>query len=413
MLKSLHVQHYKSLSDIHIDFGPITLLVGPNGAGKSNVVDALRFLRDAIVHGLDHAVSDRGGIDVLRQYSPTKPHIVNIRAEFVDEETGRDFSYGLRLISARGDFAVQAEEAQWYSIEPSDDNESDEEMIEPHDIKRHVDNSVELDGDSLPDVVSNNTLAIVTLRETRHLLHHFVGLRFSHLFPNILREPARPDAEKRLKENCGNWASIIKSMRQTKSGERVLHKVMDAMRQIWPGLQTVTVKGIGGYLVPQFLVQDEQGGKSHYFDPVQLSDGTLRLFGMLLALYQVPSPRLLAMEEPEQTVHPGVLGILVDAFREVSASTQLLLTTHSPHLLDYFDTDEMRVVHMQAGETKVSRVKATQVEAVRRGLMRISEIAALDGIRPEIPFEQFMDEAFWPEDGFHQPGTADTPGYKR
>ncbi|MEK7734873.1 MAG: AAA family ATPase, partial [Pseudomonadota bacterium] len=55
MLKSLRVQHFKSLADVFVEFSPITILVGQNGSGKSNVVDALRFLRDSLRHGLDHA----------------------------------------------------------------------------------------------------------------------------------------------------------------------------------------------------------------------------------------------------------------------------------------------------------------------------------------------------------------------
>jgi predicted ATPase len=82
MITSISVQHFKSLSDVSVDFRNINLLVGPNGSGKSNVVDALRFLRDAVIYGLDHATSDRGGVDELRQYSPRKPYIISIIVSF-------------------------------------------------------------------------------------------------------------------------------------------------------------------------------------------------------------------------------------------------------------------------------------------------------------------------------------------
>ena len=68
-LKSAHIRHYKSLDNALIEFSnPITVLVGPNAVGKSNVVDCLRFVRDAVSTDLEHAVSTRGGIGRVRQY---------------------------------------------------------------------------------------------------------------------------------------------------------------------------------------------------------------------------------------------------------------------------------------------------------------------------------------------------------
>ena len=79
-LASVRIRHYKSLDDGRIDFSDrVTVLVGPNAAGKSNVVDCLRFVRDAVSSGIEHAVSARGGIARIRQYSKTKPYKLSIK----------------------------------------------------------------------------------------------------------------------------------------------------------------------------------------------------------------------------------------------------------------------------------------------------------------------------------------------
>jgi predicted ATPase len=155
------------------------------------------------------------------------------------------------------------------------------------------------------------------------------------------------------------------------------------MKHVMPTLEHVTVKQIGGYVVPQFLVKDTPKEKAHFFDPVQLSDGTLRLFAIFLSLYQIPRPDFLALEEPELTIHPGLVNLLAEAFQEVSERTQILITTHSPYLLDHFDPLQIKVVTMQEGKTKVSSIRRSQIETVKEKLMMLSEVMALDGLRPE------------------------------
>lgn len=62
-VRSVRIRNYKSLANVELtNLTPVTILVGTNAVGKSNLVDALRFLRDMVVDGLDHAVSKRGGM---------------------------------------------------------------------------------------------------------------------------------------------------------------------------------------------------------------------------------------------------------------------------------------------------------------------------------------------------------------
>lgn len=397
MLKSLHVQHYKSLADVRVDFAPITVLVGTNGTGKSNVVDALRFVRDAMTHDLDHAISGRGGLEIIRQYSPTRPYTVSIKVDFEypleQREKKYPASYAFKLVGLGGNYRVESEEASWYEEmhEMGADGDFFSTGIHAVSFRRDRQGKVYVNGvEESHSKTHEDRLAIRRYAgpdaffSQGAISSRLGSMRFADIYPNIMREPSRPDTDKMLKESCVNWASVLKTMRQTRGGETRLRRIMEFMRQIMPSLDHVSVKQVSGYVVPQFLVKDSPKEKSHFFDPVQLSDGTLRMFGMLLALYQMPPPRFLAMEEPEQTIHPGVLGLLVEAFREVSKRTQLLLTTHSPYMLDNFDPTEIRVVSMEEGETRLSPIRKSQVATVKQGLMSISEIMALDGLRPEL-----------------------------
>ena len=109
----------------------------------------------------------------------------------------------------------------------------------------------------------------------------------------------------------------------------------------------------------------------------------MRLFGILLAAYQLPRPKLLVIEEPEQTIYPGALAVLADVFKEVGRSTQVLITTHSPHLVQFFDPSQIRVTVMQDGMTQIRPIHSHQMEAVNEGLLSLEEFMITEGLRPE------------------------------
>ena len=100
-LTRLRFRNFLSFADTDVELDDLVVLVGPNSAGKSNVVEGLRFLRDAL-GGLDKAIADRGGIGRLRRMAahPGKPRDMEIGADAI--VSGAVFSYGMTLGAARG-----------------------------------------------------------------------------------------------------------------------------------------------------------------------------------------------------------------------------------------------------------------------------------------------------------------------
>jgi predicted ATPase len=385
-LKSAHIRHYKSLDNALIEFSnPITVLVGPNAVGKSNVVDCLRFVRDAVSTDLEHAVSTRGGIGRVRQYSKTKPFKVSVKLEFVQDFPGlpdRSASYEFAIESqTASNYTVDTERSSFYAPIGSGETPAKREFI------RDRSGRVRPDDSETSYRVSSDQLALGQLRGLQRPaawpLERFIrDWRYAEIYPNRLREPSSPDKDKVLSEDGTNWASVIKTLRRSVRGKDALDRIFEAMKIVIPSFQDVAVSTVGSYLVPRFRFSTGAKDKVD-FDPVQLSDGTLRIFGILLALYQTPSPRLLVIEEPEQAVHPGVLGVLADAFREAAERTQIIVTTHSPHFIDHFEPEQVRVVTLEDGLTKVSKVKKTQLEAVKLRLMSMQDFMLAEGLLPE------------------------------
>ena len=62
MIKRIKIRDFKSIRDLDVDLGPITVLVGRSGTGKSNFVQAIRFLRNLLLNTRE-AINHEGGWD--------------------------------------------------------------------------------------------------------------------------------------------------------------------------------------------------------------------------------------------------------------------------------------------------------------------------------------------------------------
>jgi len=215
------------------------------------------------------------------------------------------------------------------------------------------------------------------------IAEHISGWNYCTIYPNTLKKPAHPDRDVALMESGENWASVIKALKRGPKGREALDHIYDAMRAVLPTFEEVSIQTVGSYLVPLFKFRVEGENTLASFDPVQLSDGTLRLFGILLAAYQLPRPKLLVIEEPEQTIYPGALAVLADVFKEIGKSTQVLITTHSPHLVQCFEPTQSRVATMHNGMTQIRPIHPHQMEAVNEGLLSLEEFMTTEGLRPD------------------------------
>lgn len=387
-LKTVRIQHYKSLNDVTVHLHPgVTVIVGPNGVGKSNFVDVFRFLHDAVASNLDDAIRKREGIVRLLQYYKTRPSDIYLNFTFKDDR--EEFEYYLRL-GGKGN-------GDWYIVRES---LSPLETAEPIEYgMRYVRESSEkliVDQDEIEGFPEHRLALGMLLRQIQdpqpekndfRLRSIPLGFRiirevshWSHctIYPNILKKPANPDRSRLALEESGeNWATVIKSAKPA-----VMERIYEAMQAVLPDFQRVEVETVSSYLIPRFFFAS--GEETIAFDPIQLSDGTLRLFGILLAAYQQPPPQLLVIEEPEQTIYPGALAVLADVFSEISETTQVIITTHSPHLISHFTPDQIRVAYLQNGLTQIANIHPHQMEAIHEGLMSLGEFMATEGLQPAI-----------------------------
>ena len=119
-----------------------------------------------------------------------------------------------------------------------------------------------------------------------------------------------------------------------------------------------------------------------------MSDGTLRALGLLVAAFQHPRPSVLLIEEPEATIHPGGLDVVSDLLERAATQTQVIITTHSPELLDakWIKDQQLKIVEWQTGETRIAPLSDASRGALHDHLMGAGELLRANALTPKALF---------------------------
>lgn len=395
----IRAKNYRSIRELDLELGPLTILVGPNASGKSNVLDVLRFIRDAVSRGLDFAISKRHGIKSLRhQYQNGRGRRRDVELGFRARIEDITLDYNFILSSnLDGGHSVKREYG-WYRLDSESEqlnfDTKDEHVIEPRPLADSE--SIDFPTDDLSFFRYRRALLAGMSNDSEdhgrsvfvrlYLLQRDLSeLCFYHVFPNTIREPQKQVNSRRLDEQGTNLASVLREMQRSNIGTGDFGHLSSSLAYVVPGITEVRTEAAGGYLVLQFKHSDIVDGKGVWLDAAQESDGTLRMLALLTAIYQRRQPSFLGIEEPESAVHPGALAFLADVFQEASLRTQIVITTHSPDLIDHLPIDSIRAVEFVDGETKVGEVSNRQASAVRERLFTLGELHSMEGLEIHTP----------------------------
>jgi predicted ATPase len=205
--------------------------------------------------------------------------------------------------------------------------------------------------------------------------------------PGKLREMQEPDSGTSLKSDGSNATSVLREIER--QSRRDFERISDILATIVPNTRQVSVKKHGKSLSLEFT--QEWGEKKRLrFEGFSMSDGTLRAIGLLAAVFQRPAPSLIAVEEPEATIHPGALESVLDVLRHASRQMQVVITTHSPDLLEakWIEDHHLRIVEWIDGATRVAPVSEATRQALQAHLMSAGELLRSNALNPAPLFDE-------------------------
>jgi predicted ATPase len=384
----LALRGYRSIASCDAKLGPLTMLVGPNGSGKSNVLDALRFTAQALSETLDGAVRQRGGIEELLHFRPTQWVGFKTSIEFRSEQYTGHYAYAIER-TGRGGFRVFSE-----NIEVSSPGDSNDPTSASHYsvLDGEVIDSSET---ALPGVSSDRLLLVAAsgLRQFRWVYEGLANIDIYNISPDVIRQPQAPDAGGVLRRDGSNLASVIERIRNERPHE--LEHIEAYLSQVLGAPVHVMGQNLGSWSTLTFRQDQQSASAPIWLRSSSMSDGTLRALGVLVALlanrsgadWPADTGWPVGIEEPEAALHPAAAGVLLDALRDASATRQILVTTHSPDLLDSpsITAEELLAVRMVAGTSVIGPVDAAGQKALRESLYTPGELLRVDQLLPAKP----------------------------
>ena len=217
---------------------------------------------------------------------------------------------------------------------------------------------------------------------------------FYDLSPAAIRQPQPPDPGLLLRRDGSNLASVLAHLESTRRD--VLERIVEYLRVLAPGIESVRRIDAGPMETIEFRQAVAGAPNPWRFSAINMSDGTLRGLGVLVAMLQsvAGETSLIGIEEPEVALHPAAVGVIFDAIRDASLHTQLVVTSHSPDLLDRTDLhpDEILAVRSHAGVTEIGPLNEFGRTALHTNMFTPGELMRMNELEPDPTFQIDTDE---------------------
>lgn len=355
-------------------------VVGCNGSGKTNLANVFSFVSEAMSSPLQAVFDRRGGIAAVRNKSSGRSFPPNLGLAFefgpINGVAGGRFAFEVKALPNYG-YQIVREQClvrksdgfRWWFDRRGTSWSSNAKGLTP---------ALEPSALSLPLIGGDERFAPI--------FKILSSMRVYSIEPAKLREMQDPDSGVSLRFDGGNAASVLQELLRGEGAGEIKRAINSILETIVPATKSVAPKKHGNRLSMQFSQEwGSDRNKKLTFDASDMSDGTLRSLGLILAVFQKPSPSLLVIEEPEATIHPGALGAVLDLIRQAAKSMQVVVTTHSPDLLDakWIKDNNLRVVIWQQGASHVLMPSEATRKAMKDHLMGAGELLRSNALHAE------------------------------
>ena len=392
MITQIEIGGYRLLDGFEADFKPLTVVIGANAVGKSTLIDCLQLIGECCEYPLNTAMGWHHGAGSLLTAGNGNGQLA-WSVTFHKPPTWDDFplAEGNALVY---EVVLQADALgqmhPQYEVLRTQELVHGEPLIflEATPYQQHIFDTEQLqlipfnEAQPSPDVVRDADPATVPQRSGRAGAQQEPALllsqiRFFNEFPvpswvrallahmafypgfdvthsSVLRTKAADIKPNTVLSKTGdNLGTVLHEIRNRYDFRSAREELYDFLRVAYPTFEDIHCDTTYG-TPPQVLVGVREKGMSRSMNLWDLSDGMLRFLCLATALLNPQPPLLVAIDEPELGLHPGLFPIVAEMIKTASERTQVIVTTHSPDLLNCFDIADVAVMARNADDAKVA-----------------------------------------------------------
>lgn len=370
-IKELRLQNFKAFTNARFVLDDkLTVVIGRNGSGKSTLMDAFDFLNNALTDSLVNALERRGGGMNVAQRTAERNRLVEVAITVILNVDGQSITYGIGM---RLDNSLINQNRLRVT----------EQLTGVDNIPGffHKGREFKTDLAGIAPVIEPDTLALPLLAGANEMwskvLDALKRVRCYAIAPTAMRTEPEVGTQTWLEKNGSNAGDVLLNLERRRQ-KKVVEWLTLYLSKITPRISKIssfaTHDGHRRVVFTQERgrVSNENGnGKAetrNQFLASHMSDGTLRAFGILLALQQQPTPSLVFIDEAEDSLHPSAISVILDAIEERSADFQIVISSHNPELLSAYPVitpERVRVVKWQDGESNIYPLSEQVIENTR------------------------------------------------
>ena len=351
----LQVHGFRHLRDLNMPLGPLNVLIGANGVGKTSVLEVMTLLAASADGRLQETLSAAGGLASVATHDRKEPMHLQLTMPMENEEP-IEYELSLwpgglgytipheRLTQRRQGVGGKDPHFKFIDSNGSDIRYFDAKagtLVRPTWVHKPLETSLA----QVPKM----------FRQPEHFREVLASSSLYHALDVSPRAPVRLPPAMRPAPLPGrdgeDLVSCLYFLRETKRDR--FEAVEDALRVAFPNFERMDFPPVAaGSLAMAWK-------ERFYTQPLhahQLSEGTLRFLWLVTLLQSPDLPTVTLIDEPEVSLHPEMLRLLAELFREAATRTQLVIATHSERLVRSLDPSELMVCDLdETGSTVVTR----------------------------------------------------------
>lgn len=403
-IKKIKVSNFKSFKELDLELGKFNVVIGANASGKSNFVQIFKFIRDISILGLDNAISLQGS-EYLANLGVGLPQLLSLKIKVVPDKFGlsvaesviasineADYEFALRFGTKITEFEIKKDslnlQVEYIRLTKVKKGKWQKEKTIGHGsltirnekgepkFRLKKPTGVKATGkDLFPPFLREKLKPKTLLLQTPFFFFPPVGNVFSDIaiydFDPKMSKKAVPVAGKsELEEDGSNLSLVLKSIVENKDKKR---KLSNLIKDLLPFVDDLATDKFADRSL--LFKLRESYFPDVYFPASFISDGTVNISALLIALY-FEEKGLCIIEEPERNIHPSLISKVMDMMKDASKNKQIIVTTHSPEVVKHADLENILLVSRnKEGFSTISRPsKKKEVEIFLKNEMGIDEL---------------------------------------